>query len=260
MQLTFLGTGGGRTVVLNQIRATGGFVLELDEQVIHVDPGPGALIRAKQFNVNLRKLTCICVSHCHPDHYTDAEIILEVMTEGVNKKRGVVIGNEHVIKNGGIYRRVFSPYHLKALESYFVLYPYDTIQIGKIKVFATPTKHTEPKGIGFVFKGSKIIGYTSDTAYFNDLSKQFKNCDYLILNVLRPRGKRYFKHMNTDDAINIINEASPKYAILTHFGIFMLKANPQSEAKYIEKETGILTISAIDGMKINKEKSLDEYL
>ncbi len=254
MQLVFLGTAGGRTAVLNQLRATGGFILELDEQRIHVDPGPGALVRAKQFGVNLQKLTCICVSHCHPDHYTDGEVVLEAMTLGANRKRGVVIGNEHVMRGGGVYRQVFSPYHLNAVEKYYILKPDESVTIGSVEITATPTRHTEPKGIGFVFKGSKKIGYTSDTAYFEDLPRYFKGCDYLILNVLRPRGKQYFKHMNTNDAISIINECRPKKAILTHFGVFMLKAGPQNEARYIEQETGVETIAAKDGMYINEKK------
>ena len=47
MRLTFLGSGGGRWVVLRQLKASGGFVLELSDQKMHVDPGPGALVRAK---------------------------------------------------------------------------------------------------------------------------------------------------------------------------------------------------------------------
>ena len=44
--LRFLGTGGARWVVAKQIRSSGGFWLQTDGANIHVDPGPGALVRA----------------------------------------------------------------------------------------------------------------------------------------------------------------------------------------------------------------------
>ena len=36
--------------------------------------------------------------------------------------------------------------------------------------------------------------------------------------------------------------------------MIMLRANPEKEAKWIEKETGVKTIAARDGMRIDFEK------
>ena len=115
MRITFLGTGGARFVTIMQIRATGGWILWLDGEMIHVDPGPGALVRAKQYGVNLRKLTGIVISHAHPDHTTDAQVVLEAMTEGALKKKGVVIGNELVYKGSEEFIPDFSKYHLRTI-------------------------------------------------------------------------------------------------------------------------------------------------
>ena len=46
ISLRFLGTGGARWVVAKQIRSSGGFWLQADGTNVHVDPGPGALVRA----------------------------------------------------------------------------------------------------------------------------------------------------------------------------------------------------------------------
>lgn len=56
--------------------------------------------------------------------------------------------------------------------------------------------------------------------------------------------------MTTNDAIKIIEEAYPEHAILTHFGMQMIFKGPAGEAKLIEKETGVPTIAARDGMQI----------
>jgi phosphoribosyl 1,2-cyclic phosphodiesterase len=258
MKITFLGTAGGRIVIMTQIRASGGFILEIDSERIHVDPGPGALVRAKQYGVNLRKLTGLILSHAHPDHYTDAEMVIESMTEGTRKKRGVLIGNEYVIRGGEEYRPAVSPFHLKLLERYEILKPGEETNIGKIEITATPTKHGEEKALGFVFRGPKTLGYVGDSEYFEGLEDHFRNCDCLVLNVLRPRNVSWPEHMNSNQAAELIGLVKPKLAVIQHFGMRMLKANPEREAKWIEKQTGVRTIAARDGMTIDLDKGRPE--
>ena len=265
-RIIFLGTGGGRIVVTSQIRASGGWILEMEKEKLHIDPGPGALVRAKEFGVSLKSLTGVLVSHSHPDHYTDVEMVIEAMTLQKEKK-GVLICSERVIKGGDGFKPVISDYFLNKLEKYEILNPGDKTKIGQIEITATPTEHLEEKGIGFVFKGleSKIVvGYTSDGEYFKGQENWFKGCDYLILNCLRPRGDYWIKHMNTEHAKELIGKVKPKLAILTHFGMKMLKANPNIEAKWIQSQTGVETIAAKDGMVLElgaKEKEgLEKFL
>jgi len=251
MKVTFLGTAGGRVLIMTQLRASGGLVLEMDGEMIHIDPGPGALVRAKQFGVDLRKLTAVIISHAHPDHYTDTEIIIESMTDGTRKKRGVLLGNGHAINGGDDYRQVVSPFHLRLLERYKVLKPGDKIKVGDIEITATPAKHREDQALGFVFRGSKSVGYAGDGEYYPGMEKHFEGCDCLILNVLRPRSANWPGHMNTAQAKELISKVKPKLAIIQHFGMLMIKANPEKEAQWIEEQTGVKTIAAKDGMKLD---------
>ena len=94
MKITFLGTGGGRFSTISQRRMTGGFRIDnLNGINLHVDPGPGALVRTYQFGLDPRNLSGVFISHAHTDHYTDAEVLIEAMTRGMTKENGVIIGS-----------------------------------------------------------------------------------------------------------------------------------------------------------------------
>jgi len=77
--------------------------------------------------------------------------------------------------------------------------------------------------------------------------------DILILNVPYPGDKGAYLNLDSESAIKIISHVRPKLAILTHFGLEMLKADPLQEAREIQKITGIQTIAASDGLVISPE-------
>jgi len=261
-RITFLGVGGGRFVIINQIRASGGWILEMDGEMIHVDPGPGALVRAKQYGIKLKKLTGVIVSHAHPDHYTDAEMVIEAMTDGARKKRGFIIGNKTIFQGSDGYRPVISPYHAKAVDRKIILSQGDKAKIGKnnsIEVEAVPTNHGEPGGIGLIFRGSVTLGFSGDGEYFTEQAGHFNGCDYIMINCLRPRDIKWPMHMNAEGARQLIGriEPKPKLAILQHFGIKMLNGVAEREAGWITRETGVKTIAARDGLVLNLDRNDD---
>jgi hypothetical protein len=57
--------------------------------------------------------------------------------------------------------------------------------------------------------------------------------------------------------IKILDEAKPKLCILTGFGIRMIYANPDREAKFVEQTSKIKTIAARDNMvlKLGEHKT-----
>ena len=66
-----------------------------------MDPGPGALTNMCQIGYDLRKTDAVVVSHCHPDHYSDAASVIEGMTYGGWVKRGSFYGTKSVIEGHG---------------------------------------------------------------------------------------------------------------------------------------------------------------
>lgn len=248
-KITFLGTGGGRVVVSNQIRASGGFVVNIPNYQIHVDPGPGALTKAGEFKVRLNRTNIIFVSHAHIDHVNDLNAVIDAMTLGGVTQKGVLISTTSVIRGEKDYPWL-RKFYKKQLNDIFVVKPGDKVKISELNFTATKTKHDE-ECVGMKLDSPEItIGYTSDTAYFRGLAKEFKGSKILIMNVLRPGTDRWKTHMSTEDALKLVEDVRPELAILQHFGAKMIKANPLYEAREIQRRTGVRTIAATDGMVI----------
>lgn len=249
MQIVFLGTGGGRVNLLKQFRGTGGFRINTSINM-HVDPGPGALLRSLEYKQDPMNLDALFVSHAHIDHSNDANLLIEAMSDFALKKKGVLLASKSVIKGDGGFEPVISKYHLSKVAKAVVMKPGDEFSLKGVKITATKSKHDDKTSIGFLMKTEgKLIGYTNDTEYFKELGKIYKGCDYLILNNLKPKLDGIPDHLSSEDTIKILKEAKPKKAILSHLGANFLKHPAEVEAQMIQDETGVKTIAARDGMK-----------
>ena len=253
IEITLLGTGGGWFATITQKRRTAGIRIIGEGLNFHLDPGTGALVYSINEGLNPQKLNAVFVSHCHPDHYTDAEVLIEAMTKGATKKRGVLVASRSVLHGNEMgLNPVVSKYHQQMPERVIEASPNKKFQIGNINVSVTEARHTDPDTVGFRFETSEFgsFVYTSDTEYFEGISKYYEGIRLLILCAMRPSGKPWKGHMTTNDAMKIIEETHPEQAVLTHFGMQMIFKGPAREAKLIEKETGVPTIAAKDGMQI----------
>jgi phosphoribosyl 1,2-cyclic phosphodiesterase len=120
--------------------------------------------------------------------------------------------------------------------------------------FTTPVRHIHPvETYGTIFHLNKTIALISDTRYFDGLP-DFYRADYLIVNVLRvdPIEKQEIvEHLAVDDFVRIVEQVKPEMAIMTHFGMSMVKENPDLVAEKLSKETGINVVAAYDGMRFD---------
>ncbi len=255
MEIVFLGTGGGRVNLLSQVRSTGGFRLN-GSLKIHVDPGPGALTSGIKFGQNAADVQLLIVTHNHIDHVNDAGLIIEAMSEYALKKKGQLVASESVAIGDENNDKGISNYHLGKLERCAVAKPGEEIEVksgkGSCHIMPVPVRHEDATGFGFVLAmDSKRIGYTSDTEYFEGMAKHYAGCDALIINNIKSSQDGLKGHMHSGATEKLLSESKPKLAIITHMGMKLLKAGPGKEAERISKATGVKTIAAEDGMKID---------
>ncbi|MBW2975134.1 hypothetical protein KY366_05445 [Candidatus Woesearchaeota archaeon] len=250
--ITFLGTGQGSFVVGRNLLSSGGFVIQLDENQFHVDPGPNALKNAAQNNINPRATTALLVSHSHLNHSNDVNAVIDAMTYSGFDRKGVLVANKAAINSDENNLAVLRPHYRDFLERFIVLEAGQRVGINDIEILALKTKHAEQSAVGFKFFTPYFtLSYSSDTRYFPGLIEEYKNSNVLILNVPYLGKEDAKDNLCIEDAIRIIKEVNPRLAVIQHFGIKMVKGDPLYQIREIQKATKVQTIAAKDGMVID---------
>ena len=257
-KITFLGTGGGRHTTMFQARSTGGFLIETGKSRIHVDPGPGALTNMCQIGYDLRQTDAIIVSHCHPDHYSDAQVAIEGMTYGGWRKRGEVYGSVSVMEGFKGLGPMMSDYHKGLAERTFVMRPGEEYDIAGLRTRIMRADHSDPTNVGFRFETEYgTISYVSDTYYSDEIAEQYRGTRVLFLPITTPSGNRIPGHLCTDDAIPFLNIVRPELCVFIHLGIVILKQDPYRQAKMVEEATGVRTVVGEDLMTLDVKDTIE---
>lgn len=174
------------------------------------------------------------------------------MTYSGFDKKGVLVSNKSVVNDTEHNKAPLNPHHRNFLERFIILEPGQRVGINEVEILALKTKHSDPSAIGFkFFTPNFTLSYSSDTKYFPELIEEYKNSNILILNVPYLKKEDAKENLCIEDAIKIINGVKPRLAIIQHFGIDMLKADPLYQIREIQKATEVQTIAAKDGMVIN---------
>ena len=246
--LKFLGTAGARFVMIKQLRASGGIWLKYKSTNILIDPGPGSIVRCSKSKPKLypSNLAAIILTHKHLDHSGDVNVMIEAMTNGGFKKRGILFAPCDAFGIDGV---VFS-YLEKCLEKIVTL-DKGKFSVGDI-VFAVPVMNIHPVvtyGLKF-YMGEKVVSFVSDTKYFHELIDSYKDSNILVLNVVSYQRRDDVEHLCLDDAMKIIKMIRPEKAILTHFGMTMLKQKIHLLEKKAREEIDIDIKFAYDGFTL----------
>jgi phosphoribosyl 1,2-cyclic phosphodiesterase len=251
--IKFLGTAGARFVVMKQLRASGGIWLTLDDTQVLIDPGPGALLRCLSSRPKLdpQDLEGIILTHKHLDHSNDINIMIEAMTNGGFKKKGIVFAPQDALQGDPV---IFK-YVREQVNHIETLKEKGHYQIGNISFETSKQLKHGVETYGLNLKGKHhTISIISDTDYFPELASYFPG-DILIINVVMFEDKSSIEHLSLPEAELIINENKPRLAILTHFGMGMVKSKPWEIAEQLTKKVGVPVLAAQDGMQVD----IDQY-
>jgi phosphoribosyl 1,2-cyclic phosphodiesterase len=250
--LKFLGTAGARFAVTRQIRKSGGMWLTLDDVNLLIDPGPGSLVQILKSRPKLNPLDLdgILLSHRHIDHSNDVNIMIEAMTNGGHKKKGILFAPSDALDNDPVVLHHFRNH----LEKIIPLHEKGVYSLNSLS-FETPVRHVhDVETYGVRFKGSNLtLSYITDTKYFDGL-ESFYEADVLVLNVVLMESKDWINHLSVVDAEKIISSIQPKLCILNHFGMTMIKAKPWEIADDLSERTGVNVVAASDGKMVSLQK------
>jgi len=252
--IKFLGTAGARFVVMKQLRASGGVWLSVGKTNLYIDPGPGALVRCLSSKPRLEPSTLdgILLTHKHLDHSGDVNVMIEAMTDGGGKKKGILFAPRDAIEEDPVVLKYVMGY----VEKVEVLKEYSEYRIGDIRFSTSQIHQHRVETYGLNFKtSSRTISFITDTKFFPELPNLYRG-EILVIHVVRlkPIGDDPIDHLSIEDVKNILKKIKPRLTILTHFGMTMIKAKPWVVAAELERELGLKVIAASDGMKIDLEE------
>ncbi|MGD9015134.1 MAG: MBL fold metallo-hydrolase [Candidatus Omnitrophota bacterium] len=246
--IKFLGTAGARFVMIKQLRASGGIWVSANNQNILIDPGPGSIVQCNRSRPKLDpcRLDAIILSHRHLDHSGDVNVMIEAMTEGGFKKRGILFCPKDALDKDPIILK----HTRNLLGEVQILKANSAYRVGDF-LFHTSMPHIHPVSTyGIKFKIGKLsISILTDTKYFPKL-KDFYSTDVLIISLVFYHPRPGVEHFSLTDAKQVIAQTKPQKAILTHFGMTMLRARPHLLAQRLTKELDIEVKAAYDGMSL----------
>jgi ribonuclease BN (tRNA processing enzyme) len=247
----FLGTAGARFVMARQLRSSAGVWYSLRGFQFLLDPGPGTLVRcaASRPRLDPLQLDAVVLSHKHLDHSGDVNVIIEAMTDGGFKKRGRLFCPREALDDDPVVLRYLRGF----LAGIVPLEEGGRYELAPDLALRTPLRHlhsAETYGLRLEMPGL-TIGHIVDTLYFDRLAEAYAGCQVLVLHVVRlkkdEKDNRDIQHLTLDDARRLIAGIRPRVALLTHFGMTMLRAKPWELARQLSEETGVEVHASSDG-------------
>lgn len=173
------------------------------------------------------------------------------MTYSGFDKKGVLIAGRSVINGSEKEIPKVSNFSKNCIERYIVLQHGQRVGINDIEIEALKTVNEDESAIGFKFYTPQFtMVYASSTKYSAEIAESFGDSGILILNVANPN-KENNNYMNKESAIKIIKKCVPRLAILTGFGKGMIEADPLYVTREVQRESGVQTLAAKDGMVVS---------
>src|SRR5262249_45220172 len=146
---------------------------------------------------------------------------IEAMTQGGTQRRGLVLAPTDAYEDDAVILRYVRDYPARV----DVLTAGAAHKVGDL-LLETPLRLRHPvETYGLRLSGRRhSVGLVSCTGYFPELEAEFRT-DLLILNVVY-RSPRDETHLAVPDARRLITAIRPRLAVITHFGLTMLRARP----------------------------------
>ena len=239
MKLIILGSG---TSVPHPQRASPSIALFIDDQFLLMDIGPGTLRQLAIAGLTFQDIDYVCISHFHPDHTADLiHFLFATRYPPIlrTRKPFTLIAPETFNQFLTLLKRPYGnwlelPDGLMKIEE-LNTGDKDKKEFDTFTIVSAPVNHT-PHSLGFrIEDGSgKIIVYSGDTGYCEEIVDLARDADLLILESSFPDGQGIEGHLTPSQAGDIATRSGVKRLLLTHFYPECLKSDiePQCRKTY----------------------------
>lgn len=248
-RIVFLGTAGGRASVFRYLRRSGGFLLYLSDNLVHVDPGPGAFVYLHQLGIDPRYIDLVVLSHIHLDHSSDVNSVIESATDGGKLRRTAMFAPRSAFEGS---QRVVLPFIRERLAMEGFLKEGEELSFGAVSVKAV-MKHTHHGAETYALLFNGKVLYVSCALYEDRMLEMYpRNVKVMIINTTLYRKRKPIDHLTVEDAEKLILNLNPQKVILTHFGYeFLTQHDPKRVAEELSQKHGVPVISAEDFMEVS---------
>jgi len=248
----FLGTAGARFVMARQVRYSAGTLIRLKGKSLMLDPGPGTLVRCAlaRPKIDAARLDAILLTHAHIDHSGDVNVLIDAMTAGGLERRGALFAPAECLDGPN---RIVLSYLREFPEKVVPLAPERDYAFDAV-AFSTSVRHrhaVETYGVKF-HRDAGDLAFLVDTDYFDGLAEAYAGADVLVINVVLHEEHKSgaVQHLTAAQAEQVIRDVAPRKAVLTHFGMTMIKAKPRELAQAMSDRLGVEVLAASDGMTV----------
>jgi ribonuclease BN (tRNA processing enzyme) len=236
MKLIILGSG---TSVPIPQRASPSIALFVDDQFILMDLGPGTLRQLAIAGLTFQDIDYVCISHFHPDHTADLiHFLFATRYPPIlrTRKPFTIIAPETFNQFLMLLKRPYGnwlelPDGLMKIEE-LNTGDKDKKEFATFTILSAPVNHT-PHSLGFrIEDGSgKVIVYSGDTGYCEEIVDLARDADLLILESSFPDGQGIEGHLTPSQAGDIATRSGVKRLLLTHFYPECLKSDTETQCR-----------------------------
>ncbi|OEH84785.1 hypothetical protein BHU72_08095 [Desulfuribacillus stibiiarsenatis] len=193
---------------------TSGYLLQTEYGNILIDCGSGVIHQLHK-HIQAHKLDAVIISHTHADHISD----LSVLKYAIDIPKHLGITKNSLTFYGPIeLKSEYSKFEYKDSLIYQPICCNDRLNISGVDIVFCKTKHPVPcYAMKFTYH-NKVIVYTADTEYCNEILNFATDADLLIIEatMLEKDFKPDSGHLSARLAAELGHKANVKQLLLTH--------------------------------------------